>query len=126
MSGSNAHANLGAYAPSKAAVIMLMRVLAQEFGRDGIRVNSVSRHGAHRHDREALPELGAGRRARGAGAARRVATPEDIADVVAFLLAPTPATSTATTSSWTRGERKLPRPAAGISQIRAADQASNR
>src|SRR6266478_965084 len=42
MSGSNAHANLGAYAPSKAAVIMLMRVLAQEFGRDGIRVNSVS------------------------------------------------------------------------------------
>jgi glucose 1-dehydrogenase len=42
MSGSNAHANLGPYAPSKAAVIMLMRVLAQEFGRDGIRVNSVS------------------------------------------------------------------------------------
>ena len=42
MSGSNAHANLGAYAPSKAAVIMLMRVLAQEFGRDGVRVNSVS------------------------------------------------------------------------------------
>src|SRR5262245_62620898 len=34
--------NLGPYAPSKAAVIMLMRVLAQEFGRDGIRVNSVS------------------------------------------------------------------------------------
>src|SRR5262249_45941228 len=42
MSGSNAHANLGAYGPSKAAVIMLVRVLAQEFGRDGIRVNAVS------------------------------------------------------------------------------------
>src|SRR2546425_4767106 len=42
MSGSNAHANLGAYGPSKAAVIMLVKVLAQEFGRDGIRVNSVS------------------------------------------------------------------------------------
>src|SRR5262249_60982409 len=42
MSGSNAHANLGPYAPSKAAVIMLMRVLAQEYDRDGIRVNSVS------------------------------------------------------------------------------------
>ena len=41
MSGSNAHANLGAYGPSKAAVIMLVQVLAQEFGRDGIRVNSV-------------------------------------------------------------------------------------
>src|SRR5262249_57488448 len=42
MSGSNPHANLGAYGPSKAAVIMLVQVLAQEFGRDGIRVNSVS------------------------------------------------------------------------------------
>ncbi len=42
MSGSNAHAGLGAYAPSKAAVIMLARVLAQEFGPDGIRVNTVS------------------------------------------------------------------------------------
>src|SRR5215470_6641240 len=42
MSGTNAHANLGAYGPSKAAVIMLVQVLAQEFGRDGIRVNSVS------------------------------------------------------------------------------------
>jgi glucose 1-dehydrogenase len=89
MSGSNAHANLGAYAPSKAAVIMLMRVLAQEFGRDGIRVNSVSpgmvRTGMTEKayadeqvakDRNALVPLG------------RVATPEDIADVVAFLLGP--------------------------------------
>ena len=42
MSGSHVHAGLGAYAPSKAAVIMLARVLAQEFGRDGIRVNTVS------------------------------------------------------------------------------------
>ena len=42
MSGSNAHANLGPYGPSKAALIMLVAVLAQEFGRDGIRVNSLS------------------------------------------------------------------------------------
>src|SRR5207302_10252888 len=42
MSGSHPHANLGAYGPSKAAVIMLVRVLAQEFGRDGIRVNALS------------------------------------------------------------------------------------
>jgi glucose 1-dehydrogenase len=89
MSGSNAHANLGAYAPSKAAVIMLMRVLAQEFGRDGIRVNSVSpgmvRTGMTEkvyaneqiaRERDALVPLG------------RVAAPEDIADVVAFLLGP--------------------------------------
>jgi len=42
MSGSNAHANLGPYGPSKAAVIMLAKVLAQELGPDGIRVNTVS------------------------------------------------------------------------------------
>jgi glucose 1-dehydrogenase len=89
MSGSNAHANLGAYGPSKAAVIMLMRVLAQEFGRDGIRVNSVSpgmvrtgmtepvyRNADLAKQRDALVPIG------------RVATPEDIADVIAFLLGP--------------------------------------
>ena len=32
MSGSHVHAGLGAYGPSKAAVIMLVRVLAQELG----------------------------------------------------------------------------------------------
>jgi glucose 1-dehydrogenase len=89
MSGSNAHANLGAYGPSKAAVIMLCQVLAQEFGRDGIRANTVSpgmvRTGmtaqvyADREvaaARDALVPLG------------RVATPEDMADVIAFLLGP--------------------------------------
>jgi glucose 1-dehydrogenase len=89
MSGSNAHANLGAYGPSKAAIIMLVKVLAQELGRDGIRVNSVSpgmvRTGMTATvyadsrvaaERDALVPLG------------RVATPEDMADVVAFLLGP--------------------------------------
>jgi len=89
MSGSNPHANLGAYGPTKAAVIMLVQVLAQEFGRDGIRVNSISpgmvRTGMTARvyedqkiaaERDALVPLG------------RVATPEDMADVVAFLLGP--------------------------------------
>jgi glucose 1-dehydrogenase len=89
MSGSNPHANLGAYGPSKAAVIMLVQVLAQEFGRDGIRVNAVSpgmvRTGMTASvyadqkiaaERDALVPIG------------RVATPEDMADVVAFLLGP--------------------------------------
>lgn len=89
MSGSNPHANLGAYGPSKAAVIMLAKVLAQELGRDGIRVNTVSPGMVHTGmtarvyedahvaaERGALVPLG------------RVATPEDIADVIAFLLGP--------------------------------------
>jgi glucose 1-dehydrogenase len=89
MSGSNAHAGLGAYGPSKAAVIMLAKVLAQELGRDGIRVNTVSpgmvRTGmteavyadaALAAARDALVPLG------------RVAAPEDMADVIAFLLGP--------------------------------------
>jgi glucose 1-dehydrogenase len=89
MSGSNAHANLGAYGPTKAAVIMLMRVLAQEFGRDGIRVNAVSpgmvrtgmtepvyKNADIAKQRGELVPLG------------RVATPEDIGDVIVFLLGP--------------------------------------
>jgi glucose 1-dehydrogenase len=89
MSGSNAHANLGPYGPSKAALIMLAQVLAQEFGRDGIRVNTISpgmvRTGMTAEvyesapvaaERAALVPLG------------RVATPEDMADVIAFLLGP--------------------------------------
>jgi len=87
MSGSHAHAGLGAYGASKAAVIMLAKVLAQELGRDGIRVNTVSpgmtRTGMTARvyedrrvaaERDALVPLG------------RVASPEDMADVIAFLL----------------------------------------
>jgi NAD(P)-dependent dehydrogenase (short-subunit alcohol dehydrogenase family) len=89
MSGSNAHANLGAYGPSKAAVIMLVRVLAQEFGRDGIRVNAVSPGMVRTGMTERVyadREIAAARD--GLVPLGRVATPEDMADVVAFLLGP--------------------------------------
>jgi glucose 1-dehydrogenase len=89
MSGTHVHAGLGAYAPSKAAVIMLVRVLAQELGRDGIRVNSISpgmtRTGMSvrvyadpriAKERDELVPLG------------RVAVPDDMAAVIAFLLSP--------------------------------------
>jgi glucose 1-dehydrogenase len=89
MSGSNAHAGLGAYAPSKAAVIMLGRVLAQEFGRDGIRVNTVSPGMVRTGMTEAIyadPAVAAARDA--LVPLGRVARPDDIADVIAFLLSP--------------------------------------
>jgi glucose 1-dehydrogenase len=89
MSGSQAHANLGAYGPSKAAVIMLARVLAQELGPDGIRVNTVS-PGMVRTGMTAAvyaDERVAAERAALVPLAR-VAAPEDIADVIAFLLGP--------------------------------------
>jgi len=70
-------------------LIMLVSVLAQEFGPDGIRVNSISpgmvRTGMTEKvyadqtvaaARDALVPIG------------RVATPEDMADVIAFLLGP--------------------------------------
>jgi len=89
MSGSNAHANLGAYGPSKAAVIMLVRVLAQELGRDGVRVNAVS-PGMVRTGMTARVYEDASVAAERGGLVPlgRVATPEDIADVIAFLLGP--------------------------------------
>ena len=89
MSGTNTHANLGAYAPTKAAVIMLMRVLAQEFGRDGVRVNAVSPGMVRTGMTEPVyqnPDL-AKQRA-DLVPLGRVATPEDIADAIAYLLGP--------------------------------------
>jgi NAD(P)-dependent dehydrogenase (short-subunit alcohol dehydrogenase family) len=87
MSGSQAHNHLGPYSPSKASLIMLTKVLAQELGPQGIRVNSVSpgmvrtgmtekvyQNNAIADARDALVPLG------------RVAVPEDLADAIAFLL----------------------------------------
>jgi NAD(P)-dependent dehydrogenase (short-subunit alcohol dehydrogenase family) len=80
---------LGAYAASKAALVMLVKQLANEWGRDGIRVNSVSpgptltgitttgyANEELRRQREASLPLG------------RIAEPEDIAAAILFLLSP--------------------------------------
>ena len=42
MSGVQPYSGMGAYSPSKSALIMLIRQLAQEWAPEGIRVNSVS------------------------------------------------------------------------------------
>lgn len=89
ISGAHPTPPLGAYAASKAALVMLVRQLANEWGRDGIRVNSVSpgptltgltRTGysneeLRRQREESLP-LG------------RIGDPADIAAAILFLLSP--------------------------------------
>lgn len=78
---------LGAYSASKSALVMLVRQMANEWGPDGIRCNTVSPgptltpmtaagYGDHerRSQREAVLPL------------RRLAVPEDIASVILFLL----------------------------------------
>lgn len=83
--------NIGSYSPSKAALLMLVKQLAYEWGPDGIRCNCVSpgavrtpmtepKYGdpdsASRRQREAIIPL------------RRVAEPAEIASVVDFLASP--------------------------------------
>ena len=75
--------------PSKAAVIMLAKVLSQEFGPDGVRVNTVSPGMVRTGMTEMVYDNNAIANARdGLVPIGRVALPEDMADVVAFLLSP--------------------------------------
>ncbi len=89
MSGMGAHPGMGAYSSSKAALISLCQVLAQEWAADGINVNTVSpgmirtpltqevyENNQTARDRAALVPWG------------RVGEPEDIANVIGFLLSP--------------------------------------
>lgn len=89
MSGVQPYPGMGAYSPSKAAVLMLVRTLAQEWAADGIRVNAVSPGLIHtsltarvyadaptKAAREALVPL------------HRIGAPDaDIAGIVSFLIA---------------------------------------
>ncbi|MDX2225390.1 MAG: SDR family NAD(P)-dependent oxidoreductase [Rhodospirillaceae bacterium] len=89
MAGVNPQVGMGAYSVSKGALVMLTNLLAQEWARDGIRVNAVSPGFVHtplsakvyadpevKARREAMVPLG------------NIAEPADIADVVAFLVSP--------------------------------------
>jgi glucose 1-dehydrogenase len=90
MSGVQPYPGMGAYSPSKATVLMMMRVLAQEWAADGIRVNAVSPGLIHtsltarvyadpatKAAREKLIPM------------HRIGAPDnDIAGIVAFLIGP--------------------------------------
>lgn len=89
IAASNPQPRSGAYSPSKAAVAMLSRQLALEWGPEGIRSNVVSpglirtpmserfyQDADVRQRREAMLPI------------RRIGTPQDIADAVLFLASP--------------------------------------
>ncbi len=86
MSGIQPHPGLGAYSPAKAALIMLCRQLAQEWGPQGIRTNcicpgmihtplteAIYRDAAVLRSRESMVPLG------------RIGTARDIGQAVAYL-----------------------------------------
>jgi glucose 1-dehydrogenase len=80
---------MGAYGPSKAALVMLVRQLAYEWGPDGIRCNCVSPGTTHTGMTDGTysdPEAKAERASH--LPLRRIADPEEIAAVIAFLAGP--------------------------------------
>lgn len=89
MAGTAPAPESGAYPIAKAALIMLARTLAQEWARDGIRVNAVS-PGPIRSRLTARyyadPAVEASRKA--AIPLGRIGEPEDVAGAIAFLLGP--------------------------------------
>jgi glucose 1-dehydrogenase len=87
ISGTHATSPLGAYSPSKAATLMLVRQMAGEWGPDGIRINALSPGLVLTPGTSAAyadPQARAARAQR--IPLRRMAQPEDMASVVAFLL----------------------------------------
>lgn len=79
----------GAYSPTKAALIMLTEMMAQEWAPDGIRANAVCPGFVHTSMTDAIyskPALARGREK--LVPLGRVAKPSDIADAIAFLLGP--------------------------------------
>ncbi len=89
MSGMGAHPGMGAYSPSKAALISLCQTLAQEWAPDRINVNTVSPGMIRTPLTRAVYE---NNRIAGQRAALvpwgRVGEPEDIANAIGFLVSP--------------------------------------
>ncbi len=89
VSGLNPQPGLGPYSPAKAAVIMLTRQLAIEWAPDGIRVNSVSPGVIHTPLVDWIYKDPERKEARTKFIPQgRVGVPEDIANVIAFLVGP--------------------------------------
>ncbi|MEQ1615519.1 MAG: SDR family oxidoreductase [Hyphomicrobiaceae bacterium] len=89
MSGVEPYAGTGAYSASKAALIMLVRQLAQEWAAAGIRVNAIS-PGMIRTAMTAPIYADADKTAAREALVpmHRIGTPDDIAGIAAFLISP--------------------------------------
>lgn len=89
LAGLHAAPRLGAYSATKAAMSMLVKQLAVEWGPDGIRCNTVSPGTTLTPMNAATYADPANRRAREANIPmRRLGMPEEIAEVIYFLLRP--------------------------------------
>lgn len=89
LAATAATGGMGAYSPSKAAARMLAIQLAREWGADGIRVNCVSPGSTATGLTSAIFADSAVREARAATIPLgRIGQPEDVADVIAFLIGP--------------------------------------
>jgi len=89
VAATNPQPRSGAYSPSKAAVSMLSRQLALEWGPDGIRSNIVSPGMIRTPMSESFyQQPGIAERRAAMVPARRVGTAQDIADAVIFLASP--------------------------------------
>lgn len=89
IAASNPQPRSGAYSPSKAGVAMLSRQLALEWGAEGIRSNTVSPGLIRTPMSEAFYQApGIRERREAIVPARRIGTPQDIADAVLFLASP--------------------------------------
>ncbi len=89
MSGTFPHPGYGAYSASKAALIMLCRQLAQEWSCEGIRVNTVSPGMIRTPLTEPVyQDSEVALRRQTMVPLQRIGTPDDVAQVVAYLLSP--------------------------------------
>ena len=89
IAASNPQPRSGAYSPSKAAVAMLSRQLALEWGPAGIRSNTVSPGFIRTPMSESFYQApGIKERREAMLPSRRIGTPQDIADAVLFLASP--------------------------------------
>lgn len=89
MSGMFPHPGYGAYSPSKAALLMLCRQLAQEWSAHGIRVNTVSPGMIRTPLTEPVyQDSDVATRRQEMVPLKRIGTPDDVAQVVAYLLGP--------------------------------------